>query len=197
MYTELQKILSGLCTIAYHTNLLLIWCSMYTSTIQMKVYVVLPKISENLLVITWILTLRPTFHCHLRSSHLGLVYNNPSGFAISGSTHLSLLALACLVPVAILLGPLQWIWNTTLSTEFHFREHIEITGGQVRWVGRVGNIGHVIFLSEIPSQRARCVQAHCHGATTSIRSSISQAVCASHFPSVISKPRSKTSQHRG
>ena len=46
-----------------------------------------------------------------------------------------------------------------------------------------------IFLRGIPSQRARCVQAHCHGATTSFRSSTSQAVCASHFPSVVSKPR--------
>ena len=77
--------------------------------------------------------------------------------------------------------------------EFHFREHVEIAGGQVRWVGRVGNSGHVIFLSGIPSQGARCVQAHCHGATTSLRSSTSQAICASHFPSFVSKPRSKNS----
>ena len=49
------------------------------------------------------------------------------------------------------------------------------------------------FLSGIPSQWARWVQVHCHGATISLRSSSSQAVCASHFPSVVSKPRSKTS----
>jgi hypothetical protein len=77
---------------------------------------VVPKISENLLVITWILTLSPNFHCHLRSSHLGLVYNNPSDFATFGSTHWSLPALACLVPVAILLGSLQWMRNAALST---------------------------------------------------------------------------------
>ena len=53
----------------------------------------------------------------------------------------------------------------------------------------------MLFLSGIPSQRVRYVQAHCHGATTSLRSSTSQAVCASHFPSVVTKPRSKTS-HR-
>ena len=70
-------------------------------------YEVLPKISENLLVITWILTLSPNFHHNLRSSHLGLVYNDPSDFAIFGSTHWSLLALACLVPVVILLGSMD------------------------------------------------------------------------------------------
>jgi len=37
------------------------------------------------------------------------------------------------------------------------------------------------------------VQANCHGATISFRSSTSQAVCTSHFASVVSKPRSKTS----
>ena len=31
---------------------------------------------------------------------------------------------------------------------FYFREHVEITGGQVRWVGRVGNSGHVLFHQE-------------------------------------------------
>ena len=75
---------------------------------------VLPKLSENLLLITWILTLSPNFHRHLRSSHLGLVYNDPRDFAIFGSTQWSLPALASLVPVAILLGSLQWIRNTTL-----------------------------------------------------------------------------------
>jgi len=76
----------------------------------------LPKISENLLVITRILTLSPNFHRHLRSSHHGLVYNDPSDSAIFGSTHLNLPALACLVPVAILLGPLQCIRNAALLT---------------------------------------------------------------------------------
>jgi len=80
------------------------------------VYEGLPKISENLLVITWILTLSPNFHRHLRSSCLGLVYNDPSDFATFGSTHWSLPALACLVSVAILLGPLQWRRNVALST---------------------------------------------------------------------------------
>ena len=80
----------------------------------------LPKSSENLLIITWILTLSPNLYCHLRSSHLGLVYNDPSDFAIFGSTHWSLPALACLVPVAILLGSLQWIWNAALSTRVSF-----------------------------------------------------------------------------
>ena len=83
-------------------------------------YDVLPKISKNLLIITWILTLSPNFHCHLRSSHFGLVYNDPSDFASFGSTHWSLLALACLVPVAILLGSLQWERNTALSTRVSF-----------------------------------------------------------------------------
>ena len=87
---------------------------------ERKGYVVLPKISENLLVITWILTLSPNFHRHLRSSHLGLVYNDPSDFAIFGSTHWSLLALACLVPVAILLGPLQRRQNAPLWTGVSF-----------------------------------------------------------------------------
>jgi len=84
-----------------------------------ETYVVLPKISENLLIITWILTLSPNFHRHLQSSHLGLVYD-PSDFAIFGSSHWSLPALACLVPVAILLGSLQWIRNTALSTRVSF-----------------------------------------------------------------------------
>ena len=53
----------------------------------------------------------------------------------------------------------------------------------------------MLFFVRNSSQRARCVQAHCHGVTTSLRSSTSQAVCASHFPSVVSKPCSKTS-HR-
>ena len=84
------------------------------------IYEVLPKISENLLVITWIPTLSPNFHRHLRSSHLGLVYNDPSDFAIFGSTHWSLPALACLVPVAILLGSLQWMQSPALSSGFSF-----------------------------------------------------------------------------
>ena len=80
----------------------------------------LPKISKNLLVIIWILTSSPNFHRRLRCSHLGLVYNDPSDFAIFGSTHWSLPALACLVPVAILLGSLQWIRNAALSTGVSF-----------------------------------------------------------------------------
>jgi len=78
-----------------------------------------PKISKNVLVITSILTLSPNF-CHLRSSHLGLVYNDPSNFAIFGSTHWSLTAFACLLPVAILLGSLQWVGNAALSTRVSF-----------------------------------------------------------------------------
>jgi len=80
----------------------------------------LPKISENLLVITWILTLSPNFHCHLWSSHLGLVYNDLSDFATFGSTHWSLPASAWFVSVAILLGPLQWRRNVVLSTRVSF-----------------------------------------------------------------------------
>jgi len=40
--------------------------------------------------------------------------------------------------------------------EFHFREHVEIVGGQVRSVGRVGNSGHVIFCQEFPHERGVC-----------------------------------------
>ena len=50
-------------------------------------YEVLPEISDSLLVITGTLTLSPNFHRHLRSSHLGLVYNDPSDFVIFGSIH--------------------------------------------------------------------------------------------------------------
>ena len=89
-------------------------------TVTMTKYEGLPKISENLLVITWILTLSPNFHRHLRSIYIGLVYNDPSDFAIFGSTNWSLPALACLVPVAILLGSLQWIRNAGLSTAVCF-----------------------------------------------------------------------------
>jgi len=85
-----------------------------------QVYEGLPKISENLLVIIWILTLSPNFHCHLWSSHLGLVYNDPSHFAVFGSTHWSLPALAYLVPVVILLGSLQWIQSAALSSRVSF-----------------------------------------------------------------------------
>jgi hypothetical protein len=73
-----------------------------------------------LLIITWILTLSPNFHHHFQSSHLGLVHNDPSDFATFGSTHWSLLALARLVSVAILLGPLQWRRNFALSTGVSF-----------------------------------------------------------------------------
>ena len=107
-------------------NLFAIFCNLqiflrFLEFPQNKIlYVVLPKISENLLVITWILTLSPNFYRHLRSSHLGLVYNDPSDFATFGSTHWSLLALVCLVSVAIVLGPLQWRWNVALSTGVSF-----------------------------------------------------------------------------
>jgi hypothetical protein len=74
------------------------------------------KISKNLLIITWRLILSPNFHRHLWRCHLGCVYNYSSNFAIFGSTRWSLPALACVVPVAIFLGSLQWIWNATLST---------------------------------------------------------------------------------
>ena len=112
----------------------------------MGLYEGLPIVSENLLVITWILTSSPNFHCHLQSSHLLLVYNDPSNFAIFGSTHWSLPALLCLVPIGILLGyeilPFQ--------SKFHFREHGELTGGQVRWARRVRISGHAIFCQEFP-----------------------------------------------
>jgi len=65
-------------------------------------------------------------------------------------------ALACLVPVAILLGSLQWIRNAALSTRVHFWEHVEMAGGQVKRVGRVGNSCHVIFWTWALS--ALCVQ---------------------------------------
>jgi hypothetical protein len=146
------------------------------------------KISENLLVITWILILSSNFHRHLWSGYLGLVYNDSSDFATFGSTHWSLPVLACLASVAILLGPFEWRRNVVLSTEVHFREHVEIAGarsGGKQWAR--------YFLWGIFSQRARCVQAHCHSVTTSFRSSTSQADCALHFASVVSKSRSKTS----
>jgi len=41
-------------------------------------YEVLPKISENFLVIKRILTLSHNFHRHLRSSHLGLYTTIPA-----------------------------------------------------------------------------------------------------------------------
>jgi hypothetical protein len=47
------------------------------------------------------------------------------------------------------------------------------------------------FFTGIPSQWATCVQPRCRGAMTGLCSSTSQAVCTSHFHSVISKPRSK------
>jgi len=102
----------------WSTDHMLISCESYKG--HKCIYEVLPKISENLLIITWILTLSPNFHRHLQSSHLGLVYNDPSNFAIFGSTHWSLPALACLVPVVILLGPFQWGWNVALSTGVSF-----------------------------------------------------------------------------
>ena len=46
----------------------------------------LAKFSKNLLVITQIFTLSPNFNRHLRSRHLGLVYNDPSDFDVFGST---------------------------------------------------------------------------------------------------------------
>jgi len=65
-------------------------------------------------------TLSPNFHRHLQSSHLGLLYIDPIDFAIFGSTYWSLPALACLVPVAILLASLQWIRNAALWTGVSF-----------------------------------------------------------------------------
>ena len=94
--------------------------NLHVSNTNLNKYVVLPKISENLLVITWILTSSLNFHRHLRSSHLGLVYNDPSDFATFGNTHWSMPALACLVSVAILLGLLQWRRNIALSTGVSF-----------------------------------------------------------------------------
>jgi len=37
--------------------------------------------------------------------------------------------------------------------ECHFREHIEIAGGQVKCVGWVGNSDHVIFCQEFPQNK--------------------------------------------
>jgi hypothetical protein len=133
----------------------------------LQMYVLLPKISENLLIITWILTLSPNFHHHLWSSHLGLVYNDSSNFAIFGSTHWSLPALACLVPVVILFDLFNGYETPPIQPEFHFREQADITGGQVRWADRLGNSGHVFFCQEFPHEW--CVQAHCDDATTSFR----------------------------
>jgi len=39
------------------------------------------------------------------------------------------------------------------NRSFIFGEHIEIAGGQARWVGRVGNSGHVIFYEEFPHNK--------------------------------------------
>ena len=127
-YRVLAAIISGCkrpeeTTICYKISLVQLITNLnvilYLSTCH-TIYVVLPKISENLLVITWILASSPNFHRHLRSSHLGLVYNDPSDFATFGSTHWSLPALASLVSVAILLGPLQWRQNIVLSTGVSF-----------------------------------------------------------------------------
>ena len=128
---------------------------------------------------------------HHWSSHLGLVYTDSSDFAIFGSTHWSLLALACLVPVVILLRSLQWIQNTALWTGVSFYGTHRNCRGPVEVSRQGGEWWSGYFLSGIPSQQARCVQVHCHGATTSLCSSTFQAICASHFPSVVSKPRSK------
>ena len=110
----------------------------------------LPRISKNLLVITWILNLSPNFHHHLQSSHLVLEYNDTSNFVILASTRWSLPVWACLEPVVILLGSFNGYETPPFQLEFHFRKHAEITGGQVRWAGRVGNSGHVIFCHEFP-----------------------------------------------
>jgi len=85
-------------------------------------YVVLPKISENLLLITWILTLSPNFHRH-PCSYLGFLYNDPSDFVIFGSTHWIQPAWACLVHVACL-DLFNGYETPTFQPELHFREHV-------------------------------------------------------------------------
>jgi hypothetical protein len=50
----------------------------YVTPPRYYLYVALPKISENLLVIIWILSLSPNFHRHLRSSPLGLYTTIPA-----------------------------------------------------------------------------------------------------------------------
>jgi len=118
-------------------------------------YVVLAKISENLLLITWILTLSPNFHRHPSSNYLGLLYNDPSDFVIFGSTYWIQPALACLVHVACL-DLFNGYETPHFQPELHFREHAEFAGGQVRWVGRLGNSGHS-FCQEFPhNERGVC-----------------------------------------
>ena len=153
----------------------------------------LPKISENLLVITWILTLSPNFHLQLWSSHLGPVYDDPSDFAIFGSSGWSLPELACLVPLAIVLGSLQWIQNAALSPGISFKGTCRNRRGPGQVSKQGGEQWSCYYLSGIPSQQVRCVQEHCHGATTSLCSLKSQAICTSYFPPVVSKSHSKTS----
>jgi len=136
--------------------------------------------------------LSPCFHCHLRSRHLGLVYNDPSDFAIFGSIHWCLPALAYLVPVAILLGSLQWIQNTALSTRFSFWGTSRNLRGPGQMSRQGGEQWSCYFLSGIPLQQERCGQAHCHCATNSLQSWTSEAICTLHFPPV-SKSLSETS----
>jgi hypothetical protein len=144
-----------------HSNWRGLFLNLRFSSYSVKlIYVVLPRISENLLVITWILTLSPNFCCHLWSSHLGLVYSS-SDFAIFGSTHWSLPMLAYLLWFCLdLFNGYEML---PFQPEFHFRE---------QW-------SCFFFWSGIPSQQARCVQAHCHGATTSLCSS---ARMCWHYP---------------
>ena len=163
--------------------------AVHSSKTQGNILWILPRISENLLLIAWILSSSPNFHLQRWSSKFLLVYNHPSDFAIFGSSGWSLPALACLVPVTIVLDLFRGYKTSPFHPEFQFKEHVEIT----RVSRQGGEQWSYYYLSGIPSQQVRCVQEHCPGATTSLHYLKSQAICTSHFPSVVSKSHRKTS----
>ena len=97
----------------------------------------------------------PNFHCHLWSSHLGLVYNDPSDFCHFWMHSLKSAGVSMFSTCSILLGYLQWTWNVTLSTRvsFHGTRRNRREPSQVSRQG--GDGGHVIFLQEFPHNGRR------------------------------------------
>ena len=110
--------------------------AVHSSKTQWNILRILPKISENLVVIAWILSSIPNFHSHLWSSHLEFVYNDPSDFAIFGISIWSLPALACYYLLRLCLDLFSGYKMPPFHLEFQFREHIEITGARSgEWAG--------------------------------------------------------------
>jgi hypothetical protein len=147
---------------------------------------VLPKISENFLVITWILTLSPNFHRHLRSIQSPRVCIQRFQRFCSFWKH----SLKC-AGVRVFSTCCDFTCISSMDTKrspfnrSFILGNTYIAGGQVSLVGRVRNSGHIFFcLSGIPSQRVRCVQEHCHCVTTSLRSS---ARMRWHYPVTVQR----------